>query len=221
MGRYFEYKNNKTIEFCEVSFEAGSNELIICQGAIGTKGKTIVKKFDTLKEVLDEFLKIGNEKVNNGYIEKDKEQPAKVSRKGHKQKKTIDQVLSEIYDANLSKFKKGVFQVEYQNNQFKIYQEDGSHEASFLTFIHYILFYEKLYEDYFSAKVLKLVSSVIKKNPDLPPYFKDQSTSDRFDELIYDATKFTYEYLRNNKIYCEEMNNFIKNTFQDWKPLKK
>ena len=135
-------------------------------------------------------------------------------------KKSIEQVLTELYDDNLHLFQKGYFQVQYKGNDFKVYQEDGSYSGSFLTLIHHILFYEKLYEDYFSEDTVKLVARVIKNSPDLPPAFEDESENDYFDELIFEATQFTYEYMRDHKLYCEEMNNWIESTEQDWDPLR-
>ena len=136
-------------------------------------------------------------------------------------KKSIEQVLTELYDDNLNLFKKGYFQVQYRGNDFKVYQEDGSYSGSFLTLIHHILHYEKLYEDYFSEDTVKLAARVIKNSPDLPPAFEDESETDTFDEFIYDATQFTYEYMKNHNLYCEEMNDWIESTEQDWEPLKR
>ncbi len=136
-------------------------------------------------------------------------------------KKSIEQVLTELYDDNLHLFQKGYFQVQYKGNDFKVYQEDGSYSGSFLTLIHHILYYEKLYEDYFSQDTAKLAARVIKNSPDLPPAFEDESETDNFDELIYDATQFTYEYMKDHKLYCEEMNDWIESTEQDWALLKR
>lgn len=136
-------------------------------------------------------------------------------------KKSIEQVLTELYDDNLKLFQKGYFQVQYKGNDFKVYQEDGSYSGSFLTLIHHILFYEKLYEDCFSGDTVKLAARVIKNSPDLPPAFEDESETEYFDELVFDATQFTYEYMKDRKLYCEEMNDWIENTEQDWEPLKK
>ena len=136
-------------------------------------------------------------------------------------KKTIEEVLTVLYDNNLHLFKKGYFQVQYKSNDFRVYQVDGSYEGSFLTLIHYILFYEKLYEDYFSAKSVKLAVRVIKNEPGLPPAFDNERDNDNFDEFVFDATKFTYQYMKDHKLYCEEMNDWIENTDQDWKLLKK
>ena len=137
------------------------------------------------------------------------------------EKKSIEQVLTELYDDNLHLFQKGYFQVQYKGNDFKVYQEDGSYSGSFLTLIHHILYYEKLYEDYFSEDTVKLAARVIKNSPDLPPAFEDESETDNFDELIYDATQFTYDYMKDHKLYCEEINDWIENTEQDWEPLKR
>ena len=137
------------------------------------------------------------------------------------EKKSIEQVLTELYDDNLHLFQKGYFQVQYKGNDFKVYQEDGSYSGSFLTLIHHILYYEKLYEDYFSQDTAKLAARVIKDSPDLPPAFEDESETDNFDELIYDATQFTYEYMKDHKLYCEEMNDWIESTEQDWALLKR
>ena len=90
-----------------------------------------------------------------------------------------------------------------------------------MTLIHHILFYEKLYEDYFSRDTVKLAARVIKNSPDLPPAFEDESETEYFDELVFDATQFTYEYMKDRKLYCEEMNDWIENTEQDWEPLKR
>jgi hypothetical protein len=90
-----------------------------------------------------------------------------------------------------------------------------------LTLIHHILHYEKLYEDYFSEDTVKLAARVIKNSPDLPPAFEDESETDTFDEFIYDATQFTYEYMKDHNLYCEEMNDWIESTEQDWEPLKR
>jgi hypothetical protein len=87
--------------------------------------------------------------------------------------------------------------------------------------IHYIFFYEKLYEGYFSAKSVKLAARVIKNRPGLPPAFDDEKDEETFDEFVCDATYFTYQYMKDHKLYCEEMNEWIENTEQDWKPLKK
>jgi exoribonuclease II len=78
-----------------------------------------------------------------------------------------------------------------------------------------------LYGDYSSPKSVKVASRVIKNNPDLPPAFDDERDIDMFDELVYDATEFTYNYMKNHKLYCEEMNDWIENTGTDWQPLKK
>lgn len=137
------------------------------------------------------------------------------------EKKSVEQALTELYDDNLHLFKKGYFHVHYKDNDFRIYQVDGSYEDSFLTLIHYILFNEKLYEDYFSKNILKLVVRVMKIEPHLPPNFDDDADTDRFDEFVQDATEFTYNYMKGHKLYCEEMNEWIENTEQDWKPLKK
>lgn len=136
------------------------------------------------------------------------------------QKKTIEEVLTELYDNNLKLFKKGSFQVNYKDNSFDVYQTDGSYEGSFLTLIHYILFHEKLYEDSFSTKGVKLAAKVMKNDPDLPPAFNEEDTY-IFDDIVYSATQFTYNYMKDHKLYCEEMNAWIEDTFQDWKPLKK
>ena len=101
-------------------------------------------------------------------------------------KKTIEEVLTVLYDNNLLLFKKGYFQVQYKANDFRVYQADGSYEGSFLTLIHNILFYEKLYEDYFSAKSLKLAAHVIKNEPGLPPAFDNERDNDNFDEFVFD-----------------------------------
>ena len=122
-------------------------------------------------------------------------------------KKTIEEVLTVLYDDNLHLFKKGYFQVHYKANDFRVYQVDGSYDGSFLTLIHYILFHEKLYEDYFSKKSVKLAGYVINNEPGLPPAFDDERDNDNFDEFVFDATKFTYQYMRGHKIYCEEMND--------------
>lgn len=137
------------------------------------------------------------------------------------QKKSIEEVLTALYDDSLHLFQKGYFKVQYKGNDFKAYQEDGSYSGSFLTLIHHILFYEKLYEDYFSEDTLKVVTKVIKNSPDLPPAFEDETENDYFDELVYDATEFTYQYMREHKLYSEEMNSWIKDTDQDWEPLVK
>jgi hypothetical protein len=137
------------------------------------------------------------------------------------EKKSVEQALTELYDDNLHLFKKGYFHVHYKDNDFSVYQADGSYEGSFLTLIHYVLFHEKLYEDCFSAKSVKLAARVMKIEPDLPPNFDDDADTDRFDGFVHDATEFTYNYMKEHKLYCEEMNEWIENTEQDWKPLKK
>ena len=137
------------------------------------------------------------------------------------EKRSIEQVLTELYDDNLHLFQKGHFQVQYKGNDFKVYQEDGSYSGSFLTLIHHIMFYEKLSEDYFSEDTVKLAARVINNSPDLPPAFEDETENDYFDELIYDATQLTYEYMKDHKLYCEEMNDWIESTDQDWEPLKR
>ena len=61
----------------------------------------------------------------------------------------------------------------------------------------------------------------MKIEPHLPPNFDDDADTDRFDGFVHDATEFTYNYMKEHKLYCEEMNEWIENTEQDWKPLKK
>jgi hypothetical protein len=146
---------------------------------------------------------------------------AKLDFKNIMTKKNIEEVLTVLYDNNLHLFKKGYYQVQYRGNDFKVYQEDGSYSGSFLTLIHHILFYEKLYEDYISVETVKLAARVIKNSPDLPPAFEDESETEYFDELVFDATQFTYEYMKDHKLYCEEMNDWIESTEQDWEPLKR
>ena len=226
MARYFEFKDEKSNKFWEVS--SSGKKMTVRYGKIGVIGQTLVKEFDSPKEANAEMDKAIGKKLKEGYKEKsstdDKKDPPKTSSKKAAepaQKKSIEEVLTELYDDNLHLFKKGYFQVQYKENDFSVYQADGSYEKSFLTLIHYILFHEKLYEDYFSAKSVKLAARVIKIEPDLPPAFDDERDTDIFDEFVHDATEFTYNYMKDHKLYCEEMNEWIENTEKDWKPLKK
>ena len=226
MARYFEYKDEKSNKFWEVS--SSGKKMTVRYGKIGVVGQTLVKEFPNSTVASAEVDKAIAKKIKEGYKEKlsndkTKDSPKTPSKNTTEpvQKKSIEEVLTELYDDNLHLFKKGYFQVQYKENEFSVYQADGSYEGSFLTLIHYILFHERLYGDYFSPKSVKVASRVIKNNPDLPPAFDDERDIDMFDELVYDATEFTYNYMKNHKLYCEEMNDWIENTGTDWQPLKK
>jgi hypothetical protein len=135
-------------------------------------------------------------------------------------KKTIDQILIELYDENLYLFRKGYFQIQYKNNHFRVYQEDGSYEGSFQTLIHYILFHENLYQDHFSLDDLEVATHVLENHPDLPPAFDDESSNELFDVFVYNATEFTYQYMKDNHLYCEAMNKMIQDYGYEWALLR-
>jgi hypothetical protein len=125
----------------------------------------------------------------------------------------------EEYFKYLKKTTKLKFINEKRFNKIK----DSIYIMVFLSKYVYLIrsFYEKLYEDYFSAKSVKLAVRVIKNEPGLPPAFDNERDNDNFDEFVFDATKFTYQYMKDHKLYCEEMNDWIESTEQDWEPLKR
>ena len=226
MMRYFEFKDEKSNKFWEVS--SSGKKMTVRYGKIGVLGQTLAKEFASSKEAISEMEKAVEKKLKEGYKELSSaqyknESPKIPSKKAaeHVQKKSIEEVLIGLYDDNLHLFKKGYFQVQYKESDFNVYQADGSYQGSFLTLIHYILFHEKLYDDYFSAKSLKIAARVIKNEPGLPPAFDDDRDTDNFDEFVYEATEFTYNYMKEHKLYCVEMNEWIETTERDWKPLKK
>ena len=226
MSIYLEINDGKSNKFWEGGFEIDTNELTFRYGKIGTKGQFLIKKYDSLdslSQIMDELNKAVEQKLKEGYKEIGyiiKKTSISQSKEAD-EKKSIEQVLNELYDDNLNLFQKGYFEVQYKDHDFRIYQVDGSYQGSFQTLIHYILFNEKLYDDYFSPKSVKVATRVFKNSPDLPPAFDGERESDLFDEFVYDATEFTYQYLKVHKLYCEEMNDWIISVGSDLKLLKK
>jgi len=67
MSRYFEYKNEKSNKFWEVSSSAKA--MIVRYGKIGVVGQTLTKEFSSKKEAAVEIEKAITKKLKEGYLE--------------------------------------------------------------------------------------------------------------------------------------------------------
>jgi len=216
MGKnYYEFKDKTSSKFWEIAVKGST--VTVRYGKIGTDGQTTVKKLGSPAAAAAHADKVTAEKVKKGY------KKGKLSETNIEpiEKKSIEKILASLYEDNHNFFRKGCFQIPYKGKRFKVFQADGSYEGSFLTLIHYILYHEKLYSHYFPRKTVTLAGRVIENQPNLPPAFNDDKSMDLFDELVFDATEFTYQYMKDHKLYCEEMNKWIENVGCDWEPLKK
>ena len=67
MKRYFEYKDDNSSKFWEITRQG--REIIVQYGKIGTGGKQSFKRFETETETIKAFKRLIAEKTGKGYIE--------------------------------------------------------------------------------------------------------------------------------------------------------
>lgn len=73
MKRRFEFEDDELSKFWEI--EARETSLFIRWGAIGTEGETETKDFDTVRSSIQELNKLVQEKLDQGYVEVEWEEP--------------------------------------------------------------------------------------------------------------------------------------------------
>ena len=56
--------------------------------------------------------------------------------------------------------------------------------------------------------------------PAPPPAFDDESSNELFDVFVSNATEFTYQYMKDNHLYCEAMNKMIQDYGHEWALLE-
>jgi predicted DNA-binding WGR domain protein len=67
MKKYFEYKDDKSSKFWEISLV--ENKLTTRYGKIGTDGQISDKPFDNMEKAIKEYNKLVTEKTKKGYVE--------------------------------------------------------------------------------------------------------------------------------------------------------
>jgi predicted DNA-binding WGR domain protein len=69
MKKYFEFKDDKSSKFWEISMEEGSKSFSVRFGKIGTNGSDSAKDFESSDKALKEAEKLIAEKTKKGYVE--------------------------------------------------------------------------------------------------------------------------------------------------------